>query len=42
MEDAVTKANREEIGYFSLIKIHDLKPPEEYIITVPRPVRYQD
>lgn len=42
IEDAVTKANRQEIGTFSLAKINVPRNPDSYTITVPRPVRNQD
>jgi len=42
IEDAVTKANREDIGSFSLMKIDVSNNPESYTITVPKPVRNQD
>jgi hypothetical protein len=42
IEDAVTGNNREEIGKFSLQKLHTPTDPTQYTITVPRPVRNQD
>ena len=42
IEDAVTKANRREIGTFTLMKINVSRTPDSYTITVPRPVRNQD
>jgi hypothetical protein len=42
IEDAVTGKNREEIGTFSLMKLHSPLEPGKYSITIPRPVRNQD
>jgi hypothetical protein len=42
IEDAVTGNNREEIGKFSLQKLHTPTDPTQYTITVPKPVRNQD
>ncbi|KAL7568697.1 hypothetical protein ACA910_021692 [Epithemia clementina (nom. ined.)] len=42
IEDAVTKANRQEIGIFSIAKINTPRNPDSYTITVPRPTRNQD
>ena len=42
IEDAITKANKQDIGTFSLVKINTPRNPDSYTITVPRPVRNQD
>ena len=42
VEDAITKSNREDIGTFSIMKISGPKAPNEYTITIPKPVRNQD
>ncbi|KAG7374339.1 hypothetical protein IV203_013434 [Nitzschia inconspicua] len=39
IQDAVTKKNREEIGEFSLMKLHGPKDRNDYTITIPKPVR---
>lgn len=42
LEDAVTGKNREEIGNFSISKLHTPADPSNYVITIPKPVRNQD
>lgn len=42
IEDAITGLNRQEIGDFSLLKLHTPSDPSQYTITIPRPVRNQD
>jgi hypothetical protein len=42
LEDAVTGANRNEIGTFTLQKLFSPSDPAQYTITIPRPVRNQD
>jgi hypothetical protein len=42
IEDAVTGKNREEVGKFSISKLHTPTDPSNYVITVPKPVRNQD
>ena len=42
VEDARTGANVEHIGTFSMMKLSTPSDPEQFVITIPKPVRQQD
>jgi len=42
IEDAGTKANRDDIGSFSIMKLKTPTDPSQFTITIPKNVRNQD